>query len=232
MSEVVCPLCRSVGAHRSKRAGFREEVLLRFLFARPYRCRKCNTRFYRVGKEMGFKLWIQERGALPSGPATDVLVPEEEEAMVGDRWSPRPPAFWLESMGAPQSNGTVSTLESDEDWDADVGDQASNVADERESGAALATTVRRRRPHRHSRHRRKMSRQTKIVLWLVVVLAIVAAALLYMFSLFSSAAKKQKLVLRSPEVRQTLLSAVCPQAGPSSGRRPAVPVSAPRFFRS
>ncbi|PYU35316.1 MAG: hypothetical protein DMG28_03245 [Acidobacteria bacterium] len=43
----ICPACGSAEAHRSKRRGLFELVILRLLFLRPYRCEDCGTRHYR-----------------------------------------------------------------------------------------------------------------------------------------------------------------------------------------
>ena len=41
-----CPTCRSVDVRGSLRRNSFEVVLLRFLFARPFRCENCGNRFY------------------------------------------------------------------------------------------------------------------------------------------------------------------------------------------
>jgi hypothetical protein len=42
-----CPLCRSKRIHRSKRKGIVERVILPMIFIRPFRCEKCDFRFFR-----------------------------------------------------------------------------------------------------------------------------------------------------------------------------------------
>ena len=41
-----CPKCDNQNVHRSRRRGFMEEYLLRFLHISPYRCDACYRRFY------------------------------------------------------------------------------------------------------------------------------------------------------------------------------------------
>jgi predicted Zn-ribbon and HTH transcriptional regulator len=42
-----CPLCHSKRIHRSKRQGIMERVILAMIFIRPFRCEKCDYRFFR-----------------------------------------------------------------------------------------------------------------------------------------------------------------------------------------
>jgi predicted Zn-ribbon and HTH transcriptional regulator len=42
-----CPLCRSKRIHQSKRKGIIEQVILAMILVRPYRCEKCDYRFFR-----------------------------------------------------------------------------------------------------------------------------------------------------------------------------------------
>lgn len=41
-----CPHCESVNVRRSHRRGLFEQVVLRILLMRPYRCSRCNSRHY------------------------------------------------------------------------------------------------------------------------------------------------------------------------------------------
>jgi predicted Zn-ribbon and HTH transcriptional regulator len=42
-----CPLCRSKRIHRSKRKGIVERGILAMIFVRPFRCERCDFRFFR-----------------------------------------------------------------------------------------------------------------------------------------------------------------------------------------
>jgi predicted Zn-ribbon and HTH transcriptional regulator len=42
-----CPLCHSKRIHRSKRKGLIERVILAIIFIRPFRCERCDYRFFR-----------------------------------------------------------------------------------------------------------------------------------------------------------------------------------------
>jgi C4-type Zn-finger protein len=42
-----CPLCHSKRIHRSKRKGLIERVILAMVFIRPFRCERCDYRFFR-----------------------------------------------------------------------------------------------------------------------------------------------------------------------------------------
>jgi len=42
-----CPLCRSKRIHRSRRKGVMERVILAMIFIRPFRCERCDSRFFR-----------------------------------------------------------------------------------------------------------------------------------------------------------------------------------------
>jgi predicted Zn-ribbon and HTH transcriptional regulator len=42
-----CPLCRSKRIHRSKRKGIMEQVILAMIFIKPFRCERCDFRFFR-----------------------------------------------------------------------------------------------------------------------------------------------------------------------------------------
>jgi len=42
-----CPLCRSKRIHRSKRKGIIEQVILAMIFIKPFRCERCDNRFFR-----------------------------------------------------------------------------------------------------------------------------------------------------------------------------------------
>jgi hypothetical protein len=206
MKEIVCPECRSTMVHRSRRAGFREEVALRFIFTSPYRCWKCRARFYRVGNERGFNLWIQERGALPSGPST---IPDTQrfdgEDELFEHPLPGPPSFWNEPQGlqGEASREYASTSGAQLEMPLDQGDA--------DISRPVGASIEEGRPHgrRHSSHGKSSShryssqprrqRQTITVIWLAVVIVLTAALLLYVFSLFSAQAKRQKLVFNESE---------------------------------
>lgn len=42
-----CPLCHSKRIHRSKRRGIMERGILAMIFVRPFRCERCDFRFFR-----------------------------------------------------------------------------------------------------------------------------------------------------------------------------------------
>jgi hypothetical protein len=42
-----CSLCHSVRIHQSRRVGFLEKAILAVIFVRPFRCERCDHRFYR-----------------------------------------------------------------------------------------------------------------------------------------------------------------------------------------
>jgi hypothetical protein len=42
-----CPLCHSKRIHRSKRKGLIERAILAIIFIRPFRCERCDYRFFR-----------------------------------------------------------------------------------------------------------------------------------------------------------------------------------------
>ena len=56
-----CPFCESVSVRRSHRRGLFEQVVLRILLMRPYRCSSCNSRHY--------NFVFSQRGA-PEPPAS------------------------------------------------------------------------------------------------------------------------------------------------------------------
>jgi len=207
MTEIVCPECRSTAVHRSKRAGFREEIALRFLFAQPFRCWNCKGRFYRIGNRWGFNFWVTEHGWSSSN--SPMMGDEEEfrgaKATKSLGLEPKPPAFWTEprrNMQRPLP--TRSPRRSDQlegtiplpglERKPEVSRQAW-----RERPPAS--------PHRHHAQRSPrqfVSRQTWMMLWLIVILALAAIFILYLFSSFSSKAKQQRLV-HSPLGIQTAL---------------------------
>ena len=41
-----CPICDSKRIHQSRRKGVVEKIILALLFIRPFRCEKCDMRFY------------------------------------------------------------------------------------------------------------------------------------------------------------------------------------------
>jgi hypothetical protein len=43
---ISCPLCQSKRIHQSKRKGILEQVFLALILRRPYRCEKCDNRFF------------------------------------------------------------------------------------------------------------------------------------------------------------------------------------------
>ncbi len=43
-----CPICRSQRVRRSRYRGYLESALLALLFIRPFRCVRCNHRFFRL----------------------------------------------------------------------------------------------------------------------------------------------------------------------------------------
>ena len=42
-----CPQCQSGRIHRSRRKGIMERQILTMIFVRPFRCEKCDCRFFR-----------------------------------------------------------------------------------------------------------------------------------------------------------------------------------------
>jgi transposase-like protein len=42
-----CPECESANIHKSRRRGIVERIILASIFVRPFRCEKCDSRFYR-----------------------------------------------------------------------------------------------------------------------------------------------------------------------------------------
>lgn len=42
-----CPQCDSRRVHPSRRTGVAERIILAMIFVRPFRCEKCDLRFYR-----------------------------------------------------------------------------------------------------------------------------------------------------------------------------------------
>jgi len=44
---ICCPNCDSARIHISKRKGIVERVILALLFVRPFRCERCDERFFR-----------------------------------------------------------------------------------------------------------------------------------------------------------------------------------------
>ena len=42
-----CPFCQSERVHRSRRSGILERGLMAMIFLKPYRCLKCDARFFR-----------------------------------------------------------------------------------------------------------------------------------------------------------------------------------------
>jgi hypothetical protein len=49
----VCPNCKSGSAYRSRRRGALEFFLHYFLFTSPYRCKECETRYFRMRMPKG-----------------------------------------------------------------------------------------------------------------------------------------------------------------------------------
>jgi len=45
---ITCPNCQSRMIHRSKKKGILETILLTAIFVRPFRCEKCDTRFFQL----------------------------------------------------------------------------------------------------------------------------------------------------------------------------------------
>jgi DNA-directed RNA polymerase subunit RPC12/RpoP len=43
---ISCPMCQSKRIHPSKRKGILEQVILAMIFIKPYRCEKCDNRFF------------------------------------------------------------------------------------------------------------------------------------------------------------------------------------------
>jgi hypothetical protein len=44
---ISCPLCHSKRIHRSRRKGILEQGILAVIFLRPFRCERCDYRFFR-----------------------------------------------------------------------------------------------------------------------------------------------------------------------------------------
>jgi predicted Zn-ribbon and HTH transcriptional regulator len=44
---ISCPNCESARIHQSRRKGIVEKVILAMLFVRPFRCERCDQRFFR-----------------------------------------------------------------------------------------------------------------------------------------------------------------------------------------
>ena len=42
-----CPECNSARIHPSRRRGLAERIILAVIFIRPFRCERCDLRFYR-----------------------------------------------------------------------------------------------------------------------------------------------------------------------------------------
>jgi hypothetical protein len=42
-----CPDCESTRIHQSRRRGIVESIILATIFVRPFRCERCDLRFYR-----------------------------------------------------------------------------------------------------------------------------------------------------------------------------------------
>ena len=42
-----CPRCTSVRIHHSRRRGIIETIILAAIFVRPFRCERCDSRFFR-----------------------------------------------------------------------------------------------------------------------------------------------------------------------------------------
>ncbi len=42
-----CPTCQSGRIHQSRRKGILERGILAVIFVRPFRCERCDSRFYR-----------------------------------------------------------------------------------------------------------------------------------------------------------------------------------------
>jgi len=42
-----CPLCHSKRIHRSRRKGIIEQTILAMIWVRPFRCERCDYRFFR-----------------------------------------------------------------------------------------------------------------------------------------------------------------------------------------
>jgi predicted Zn-ribbon and HTH transcriptional regulator len=56
-----CPLCHSKRIHQSKRKGIIEQVILAAILIRPFRCERCDYRFFR---------WSRSANPNPAPPAT------------------------------------------------------------------------------------------------------------------------------------------------------------------
>jgi predicted Zn-ribbon and HTH transcriptional regulator len=42
-----CPVCHSERIHQSRRKGVLEKIVLAVMFVRPFRCERCDARFFR-----------------------------------------------------------------------------------------------------------------------------------------------------------------------------------------
>jgi len=42
-----CPLCQSERIHKSRRQGVVEKTVMAMIFLRPFRCLRCDSRFFR-----------------------------------------------------------------------------------------------------------------------------------------------------------------------------------------
>lgn len=58
-SHHACPRCSCRAVRRSHRVGIVERVLFRLVFVRPYRCLKCDRRFFQF--ERAFPLAVPEQ---------------------------------------------------------------------------------------------------------------------------------------------------------------------------
>ena len=56
-----CPLCQSKRIHKSRRQGILERAILAMIYVRPFRCERCDFRFYR---------WSFNSNSNPSRTAT------------------------------------------------------------------------------------------------------------------------------------------------------------------
>jgi len=56
-----CPCCQSEHIRRSRRKGIIERIILPMLFVRPFRCQRCDLRFFR---------WSIAVNPIPSSAAT------------------------------------------------------------------------------------------------------------------------------------------------------------------
>jgi DNA-directed RNA polymerase subunit RPC12/RpoP len=49
---IYCPHCASTAVRRSRRKNFFERSLCRLLFLYPYRCQKCDARYFVLGRPL------------------------------------------------------------------------------------------------------------------------------------------------------------------------------------